>query len=254
MDQREHLKISKQLEEAEIQLLQSEKIASLGRLAAGVAHEINNPLAGILIYAEMLMRDVKHNPQWRQDLQEIIDQTLRCKQIVIRLLEFSRQPLGHKISFEVNELLDRSVALLSNLFQEIDFELDLQFDLPPVVGDSGQIQQVFTNIITNAAYAMDGKGRLVISSSFDQDGGKVVLTFTDTGPGIQPEIADKIFEPFFTTRRPGEGTGLGLSVAYGIVQQHGGEIQAGNAPGGGAEFIITLPLECPECTVEMIEE
>ncbi|SPF31447.1 putative Histidine kinase [Syntrophobacter sp. SbD1] len=253
-DQREHLKICTQLEEARIQLLQSEKIASLGRLAAGVAHEINNPLAGILIYSEMLLRDVKHNPQWRQDLQEIIDQTMRCKQIVIRLLEFSRQPLGHRISFEVNELLDRSVALLGNLFQDIDFELRHQPDLPPVVGDSGQIQQVFINIITNAAYAMNGKGRLIISSSFERDAGGVVLTFTDTGPGIPPEIADKIFEPFFTTKRPGEGTGLGLSVAYGIIQQHGGEIQAGNRPGGGAEFIIILPLERSESTVEMIEE
>ena len=253
-DQREHIKISQQLEEARLQVLQSEKIASLGRLAAGVAHEINNPLAGILLYAEILMGELQKEPQLRRDLQEIIDQALRCKQIVIRLLEFSRQPIGHMSSIEINTLLDRSIALLGNLYQNIDFQLCRQPDLPLVTGDAGQIQQVFTNLITNAAYAMNGKGRLVISSSFDQGAGQVVLTFVDTGPGIPAEIANKIFEPFFTTKCLGEGTGLGLSVAYGIINKHGGEIEAGNVPGGGAIFTVKLPLECPDSMVEVFEE
>lgn len=253
-DQREHVKISQQLEEARLQVLQSEKIASLGRLAAGVAHEINNPLAGILIYAEILMGELQQEPQLRQDLQEIIDQAMRCKQIVIRLLEFSRQPIGHMNNIEINTLLDRSIALLGNLYQNIDFHLCCQPDLPPVTGDAGQIQQVFTNLITNAAYAMNNKGRLVISSSFDQDTDQVVLSFVDTGPGIPAEIANKIFEPFFTTKCLGEGTGLGLSVAYGIIKQHGGEIEAGNMPEGGAIFTVRLPLECPESMVAVFEE
>ena len=242
------------MEEARLQVLQSEKIASLGRLAAGVAHEINNPLAGILIYAEILMGELQQEPQLRQDLQEIIDQAMRCKQIVIRLLEFSRQPIGHMNNIEINTLLDRSIALLGNLYQNIDFQLCCQPDLPPVTGDAGQIQQVFTNLITNAAYAMNNKGRLVISSSFDQDTGRVVLSFVDTGPGIPAEIANKIFEPFFTTKCLGEGTGLGLSVAYGIIKQHGGEIEAGNMPEGGAIFTVRLPLQCPEGMVEVFEE
>jgi PAS domain S-box-containing protein len=255
-DLREHLRIRRELEEAKIQLLQAEKIASLGRLSAGVAHEINNPLAGILIYADMLMKDIGDNPQWRQDLEEIINQTLRCKEIVMRLLEFSRQSIGRQVSFAMNDIIIRCVELLrhQSLFHDIKIVQDLQPDLPEIIGDPGQLQQVFTNILINAADAMDRKGRIHISSSFDQQSGEVVLEFSDTGPGIESDDIDKVFEPFFTTKPPGEGTGLGLSVAYGIIQQHGGRISADNAPGGGALFTITLPLEPPEISGEMIDE
>jgi two-component system, NtrC family, sensor kinase len=254
-DMREQLRIRRELEEARVQLMQAEKIASLGRLAAGVAHEINNPLAGILIYADMLMKDLSHHPQWSQDLQEIIDQTLRCKQIVTRLLEFSRQPLGQRLSFDVNDLLDRCIELLRHqpLFHDVEVLHDLQSDLPEIVGDPGQIQQVLTNIIINAANAMKGKGRLTISSRFNPEGGEVLINFADTGPGVPPEILDKIFEPFFTTKRPGEGTGLGLSVAYGIVQQHAGSIRVENSPAGGAVFTVHLPLESSEPVSETWE-
>jgi two-component system NtrC family sensor kinase len=255
-DMREQLRIRRELEQAKIQLLQAEKIASLGRLAAGVAHEINNPLAGILIYADMLMKDLGDgHPQWSQDLQEIIDQTLRCKQIVTRLLEFSRQPLGQRLTFDVNDLVDRCVELLRHqpLFHDVEVLRDLQSDLPQITGDPGQIQQVLTNIIINAANAMNAKGRLTISSRFNPQNSEVLLSFADTGPGIPPEIVDKIFEPFFTTKRPGEGTGLGLSVAYGIVQQHGGIIRVENSPVGGAVFAVQLPLESPEQVSEILE-
>ncbi|HAA05432.1 MAG TPA: hypothetical protein DCE18_18985, partial [Syntrophobacteraceae bacterium] len=254
-DMREQLRIRRELEQARIQLMQSEKIASLGRLAAGVAHEINNPLAGILIYADMLMKELGDQPQWSQDLQEIIDQTLRCKQIVTRLLEFSRQPLGQRVAFNSNDLLDRCVALLSHqpLFHDVEILLDLQSDLPDIVGDPGQIQQVFTNIIINAANAMEARGRLTISSRFNPEESEIVLGFADTGPGVPAEILDKIFEPFFTTKRPGEGTGLGLSVVYGIVQQHGGDIRIANSPVGGAVFTVILPLESPEPVSEILE-
>jgi len=243
-DMREHIKIRRELEEARIQLLQAEKIASLGRLAAGVAHEINNPLAGILIYADLLMKEAGKHPGWRQDLEEIIAQTLRCKEIVTRLLEFSRQPLGQRISFEVNEILDRCMELLRHqaLFHDIQFDLDLQLELPQILGDPGQIQQVFTNLVINAANAMNGKGTLALNTRFNPASEEVAVKLTDTGPGIPPEIMDKIFEPFFTTKRPGDGTGLGLSVAYGIVQQHGGRIDAENSSDGGAIFTVTLPL------------
>jgi two-component system NtrC family sensor kinase len=162
--------------------------------------------------------------------------------------------LGQRVAFDVNELLDRCVELLSHqpLFHDVEFRRELSADLPLILGDPGQVQQVLTNLIINAANAMSGKGRLTITSSFDAAADEVGLRFADSGPGIAPEIMDKIFEPFFTTKRPGEGTGLGLSVAYGIVQQHGGKIEAANAPQGGAVFTVTLPLESPEDLDEMI--
>ncbi len=247
-DLRERLRIRRELEEAKIQLMQAEKIASVGRLAAGVAHEINNPLSGILLYADILMNDLADNPQWSADLKEIIDQTLRCKHIVTRLLEFSRQSVGQRVPFEINEIIDRSVELLARqaLFKDVEFTIDLQRDIPQMTGDPGQLQQVFTNLIINAGSAMNGKGRIIITSRFDPDCEEVSLQFADTGPGISPEVQDKIFEPFFTTKRPGEGTGLGLSVAYGIIQSHGGTIEVRNAHDGGALFTIMLPLESPE--------
>ncbi len=240
-DRRENVRIRKELDEAKRQLWQTEKIASLGRLAAAVAHEINNPLAGILIYAEMLLRDMSENQQWREDLEEIRNQTLRCKQIVTRLLEFSRMPLGQRISFNLNGVVNTCVEFLCHqaMFHDIDFEFHLENDLPEVVGDPSQIQQVLTNIIINAANAMQGKGKLTITSGFSNEMREVVLTFKDTGPGIPDTIIDKIFEPFFTTKAQGEGTGLGLSVCYGIVQQHGGNLEAQNAPEGGAIFTLT---------------
>jgi two-component system, NtrC family, sensor kinase len=244
-DRREHLRIRKELEEARIQLMQTEKIASLGRLAAAVAHEVNNPLAGILMYAEFLLKELASNPQWKSDLEEIINQTMRCKEIVTRLLEFSRQSPGEMTTFYVNDVIDRCIKLLGQqtLFHDIEFNLNLEADLPPLLGDPSQMQQVFTNIIINAAYAMHGKGRFTITSAFKQDKSEVFLSFADTGPGIPPDLLDKIFDPFFTTKPPGEGTGLGLSVVYGIIQRHEGRIEVKNRQAGGAEFTITFPLE-----------
>lgn len=255
-DLRDRLRMMRELEEARIQLLQAEKIASLGRLAAGVAHEINNPLAGILIYADMLMRDLRGNPQWAQDMEEIIQQTLRCKQIVNRLLEFSRQSKGKKMPVSLNHAIGQCVQLLSHqaLFHDIQFNLDLQQDLPKICGDSGQLQQVFTNLIINAADAMSGRGVLSIRGRFNEETRHAVLEFGDTGHGIPSEVQDKLFEPFFTTKAPGEGTGLGLSVVYGIVRQHGGTIEARNLPEGGAVFVVILPLEPPDRGIDIVDD
>jgi PAS domain S-box-containing protein len=246
-DLREHDRVRRQLEETQRQLVQAEKIASLGRLAAGVAHEINNPLAGVLIYADILMKEIEENEQWRQDLDEIIKQTLRCKQIVSRLLEFSRQSLEERVTFDVNEVIDHCVKLLEHqaLFLNIEFALSLDGDLPQVLGNPGEIEQVFTNIILNAADAMEGKGRITIKSSLDPKTKEVVLRLSDTGPGIDPAVKDKIFEPFFTTKPPGQGTGLGLSVVYGVIQRHGGTVEVESPEEGGAAFVIRLPLESP---------
>ena len=170
-DRRENVRIRKELDEAKRQLWQAEKIASLGRLAAAVAHEINNPLAGILIYADMLIRDIGENLQWREDLEEIRHQTLRCKQIVTRLLEFSRMPLAQRISFNINEVVKNCVEFLCHqaIFHNIEFAFHLQSDIPNLVGDPSQLQQVFTNIIINAANAMEGKGKITITSIFQTE-------------------------------------------------------------------------------------
>ena len=190
----------------------------------------------------MLMKEIRHNPQWQQDLEEIITQTLRCKEIVTRLLEFSRQSLGEKVVFDIVQVIRQSSTLLSHqaLFHDIDIIHDLSDNLQ-VLGDPGQLRQVFTNLMINAADAMGGKGKLTIHGHLDAAADEVVLKFSDTGSGISPEIRDKIFEPFFTTKPPGKGTGLGLSVVYGVIQRHGGVIEVESNPGDGATFIMRLP-------------
>lgn len=247
-DLRDQLRMQNELEQARLQVLQADRIASLGRLSAGVAHEINNPLAGIMIYADMLLKEATMHPAWQQDIQEIINQTLRCKEIVTRLLDFSRQSLSHRAMFDVNEVLGQSIDLLSHqvLFQDVDIVSDLDCSLPLLLGDPGQIRQVFTNLIINAADAMEGKGTLHISSRYQPEQEAVVLRFVDSGSGIAEEDVDKIFEPFFTTKAPGKGTGLGLSISYGIIQRHGGAIRVESSPGCGTTFTITLPLLPPE--------
>jgi two-component system, NtrC family, sensor kinase len=247
-DLREILKVHQELEATHHQLVQTEKIASLGRMAAGVAHEINNPLAGILIYAELLARELDPDSPLRENTEIIISQTVRCQQIVNRLLDFSRHSLGQKKLLDVNEILRRCVELVGNqaFFHNIEIILELAPELPQIIGDPGQLQQVFTNLLINAADAMAGTGSITISSrpTWRQDG--VVLRFSDTGCGIPPEIRDKIFEPFFTTKPPGKGTGLGLSIVYGVIQRHGGSIRADSAPGCGTTFTVILPLEYAE--------
>jgi len=247
-DLREHRRMAKKLEESQAQLLQAEKIASLGRLAAGVAHEINNPLAGILIYAEILKRDLEADAGVRENLEVIINQTVRCQQIVTRLLEFSRQSLGQRTLFDLNEIITRCVELFGHqtLFHNIKINRDLDPELPQIIGDPGQLQQVFTNLLLNAADAMSGQGKITLTSRPASGGEGVVLTFADTGPGIPLEIKAKIFEPFFTTKPPGKGTGLGLSIVYGVLQRHGGAIEVDNGPEGGTIFTINLPLDSLE--------
>jgi two-component system NtrC family sensor kinase len=245
-DMREQVRMRRELEETQAQLMQSEKIASLGRLSAGVAHEINNPLAGILIYAELLERQLQNASFDQEYLTEIISQTLRCQQIVTRLLEFSRQSLGQKTHFDVNEIILRCIDLISHqaIFHNIEIKTGLDPKLPEILGDPGQLQQVFTNLLLNAADAMQGHGQITVATRPEpfQDG--IIVTFTDTGCGIAPDIQNKIFEPFFTTKAPGKGTGLGLSIVYSVIQRHSGTIELDSTP-GGTTFTIRLPLETP---------
>jgi len=243
-DMREVLEMRKELEDTHLQLVQSEKIASVGRMAAGVAHEINNPLAGILMYAEILRDSLKYNKQDLEDIQEIIDQTLRCKKIVAELLEFSRRSVGRVSTFRVDDLVDKSLNLLVDqaLFQDIEVLVDLEPDLPPMSGDQGQLQQVLTNLFINAADAMKGRGKLHINARYESRQNRFVLSVSDTGPGVPEELRDKIFDIFFTTKPVGQGTGLGLSISKKIIELHGGTLSLHSPPHGGATFTMELPL------------
>ena len=243
-DMREILKMRKDLEEAHFQLVQSEKIASVGKMAAGVAHEINNPLAGIMMYAELLKENFIDNSQHFKDIQEIIDQTLRCKKIVSELLEFSRQTVGKASSFSIEQMITKTLNLLINqaLFQDIEVKKIIQPDMPEMTGDLGQLQQVFSNLFINAADAMKGKGKLNISVKYDSSRNLFITTVSDSGPGIPKELRDKVFDMFFTTKPVGKGTGLGLSISQKIIDLHGGNILVDSPPEGGTRFIIELPL------------
>ena len=211
-DLREILKVHQELEATQAQLVQAEKIASLGRMAAGVAHEINNPLAGILIYAELWPGTWQRSSPIRENVDVIINQTMRCQQIVNRLLDFSRQSLGERKLFDVNEIIHRCRGTHQppGLFSQHQGRPGAGPELPQIVGDPGQLQQVFTNLLLNAADAMSGTGQDHHQPPGPPGTGRRGHSeFTDTGCGIPAEIRDKIFEPFFTTKPPGKGTGPG---------------------------------------------
>jgi two-component system NtrC family sensor kinase len=233
---------------AQEQLVNAEKLASLGRMAAGVAHELNSPLTGIVTFAHLML---KRLPQERkddiEDLNVIIDQAERCSRIVKGLLGFSRRTASEKAEINVNTLIENSLSMVKNQakFHNIIFDVALDKTIPEVKVDPSQIQQVFLNLLLNASDAMEEKGRITIASRLvETDNGKFIeLEFTDTGPGIPEEIMGRIFEPFFTTKPTGKGTGLGLSVSYGIIKKHEGQIFVKSEYGKGASFFIHLPID-----------
>ena len=247
-DMREILQMRRELEDTHFQLVQSDKIASVGRMAAGVAHEINNPLAGVLIYAELLKESLKGQKGHLEDLNEIIKQTLRCKKIVSELLEFSRQSIGKESSFELEKLIDTCLNLLIKqaAFQDIRIIKEMEPGMPAILGDMGQLQQVFTNLFINASDAMEGVGKLYIDAEYLPGKSKFVIRVSDEGPGIPMEMRDKIFDIFYTSKPVGKGTGLGLSISQNIINLHGGSIRFECPPEGGTTFVIELPLESAE--------
>jgi len=238
---------SREIQAMQGQLMQSEKLASLGKLAAGVAHEINNPMTGILTNASLLYEDLPAEDPAREDLKTIIDETIRCRRIVKGLLDFARQSRPEKKKVPLNEIIQNSLNLLRNQASFRNIEIAEQLDpfLPEVSADPNQIQQVCVNILINASEAMNGAGKIqIISRRADRMGQWVEVSISDTGPGIGPEARSKLFDPFFTTKAT--GTGLGLAVSYGIVQSHGGTIDLKSEPGQGATFIIRLPTASEE--------
>jgi len=221
--------------------LESEKLAAVGRLAAGVAHEINNPLTTVLTFSHLIRENEGLGDQDRQDLDLVIRETTRASEIVRGLLDFARERPAVKEALDVNDVVRRTTALLGGqkAFQGIRVQEHLQEDLPAVDGDLNRLQQVLLNLSLNACEAMPQGGTLTISTSARP--GSVLLTVADTGCGIRAEHLDRIFEPFFSTKPVGKGTGLGLSVSYGIVQRHGGTLEVESEVGHGTTFTITLP-------------
>jgi two-component system NtrC family sensor kinase len=224
-------------------LVQSQRLASLGKLAAGIAHEINNPLGGILVLSSLVVEDLKDDDPHRENLQEVIKQTMRCRDIVKGLLQFSRQEEGKTEYVKVNDILNNTLSLIEKqaLFHNIEVVKNLDAELPYILGDNSQLQQVFINVILNAVQAMKEIGTLTINTLHEKKNDMVVIEISDTGCGIPEEMIDRIFDPFFTTKEVGEGTGLGLSIAYGIVTKHHGRMTVKSKVNEGSTFTIKIP-------------
>jgi len=238
-------------DQTHMKLVRSVKLASLGQLSAGIAHEINNPLTAVLSYSSLLLEKAKM-PKEKRWLTIIVDETKRCRNIVSGLLDFARKSNMEKISTQVNDLIERAILLMEHKesFHNIEIIKELSSDLPKVKVDGGQIYQVITNLIINASDAMEGKGTLTVKSQIHTIESKVAddrhfaeISVTDSGCGIPRQNMERLFDPFFTTKGPTVGTGLGLSICFGIIKRHGGNITAKSEVGEGSTFIIHLPFE-----------
>jgi signal transduction histidine kinase/iron only hydrogenase large subunit-like protein len=231
-----------QLVTARQAMVQSEKLASLGRMASGIAHEINNPLTGVLTYSS-IMKDELKGSDYEEDLSVIINETIRCRNIVKGLLDFARNTAVEKVAGDINDLIRVTVSILEKhvTYQNIKFHFDPDPEMPLIEFDMNLMRSVFNNLAENAAHAMPGGGTLYIETSHDNEDRSALIRFRDTGEGISEENLSKIFDPFFTTKEAGKGTGLGLAVIYGIIERHHGRIEVSSMPGEGTEFAITLP-------------
>jgi two-component system NtrC family sensor kinase len=238
---------SREIEQIQQQLLHSEKLASLGGLVAGIAHEVNNPLTGIMMFSSLALKNPTLPPPLQKDLQTVVCETQRCAEIVRGLLEFSRQSQPLKKEHSVNVLLDTTLALVEHQPRFHDIKIVRHYDatLSPVLVDSTQLRQVLMNLVLNAAQAMPGGGLLTVATGISLEKERLFIAIGDTGCGISEEHLPKIFDPFFTTKEH-EGTGLGLSVSYGIVKSHGGEIEVQSRLGEGTRFTVLLPLGVPD--------
>jgi PAS domain S-box-containing protein len=223
----------------------AERLAATGKIAFDIAHEINNPLGGIVTYTHLLLEDLDENvpkEQIRDEAKKILKLAHRCQIIVGALLDFAREERDSRRETSLNQIVHDTLELLEGHFilKGLDLTLELAEDLPEIMADSDKIGQVLTNLIVNAAEAMDGRGRLTIRTFHDPSHNAVTLQIQDTGPGIPGEIVSRVFEPFFTTKPRGRGTGLGLAISHGIVKQHDGQIRLESGP-EGVTFTVSLP-------------
>ncbi|MBI5056812.1 MAG: HAMP domain-containing protein [Nitrospirae bacterium] len=239
-------KKTEEIQKTHTNLMQTEKLASLGRMAAGVAHEINNPLTGVVTFAYLLKKRFPANSSESEDLNVIIEQAERCSKIIKNLLTFARATPSEKGKVSINDILSRTIFMVQNQekFHHIKFNINLETFQFIIVGDPSQFQQIFLNMFINAADAMNGRGNIFVATRRMTENNKayVEIEFTDEGSGIKEEDMPKLFEPFFTTKPVGKGTGLGLSVSHGIVKHLGGYIKVQSAVGKGTSFFVRLPL------------
>jgi two-component system, NtrC family, sensor kinase len=224
------------------EVIQQEKMAAIGILAGGVAHEINNPIGGIIAFVQLMKRDAKENETLLDDLLEIEKAALRCKKIVADLLDFSRVSRDRERRLvDVNLLLEKVFPFIEREMRSMNVELIFREgkNIPMIRGIPDRLQQIFINLMTNACHAMTKGGTITVTTKLE--GEYVVIRVRDDGPGISDDVRDRIFDPFYTTKEPGKGTGLGLSISYRIVKDHGGEIICSDVTDSGAEFIVRFP-------------
>ena len=226
-------------------IMESERLAIVGQLAAGVAHEINNPLGSILIYSNLLLEDMEQESPVKDNLKKIVEQTTRCKEIVRGLLVFSRQTEPEMLLADIHKTIEDVLSLVKNqaLFQNVQIIKKYKQSIPLILFDKAKIQQVFINILLNAVESMEGEGELIVETGNTSDEKFIEIKFTDTGCGIMEENIKKLFDPFFSAGKKVHGTGLGLSISYGIIKNHKGDIKVVSEVGKGSTFTVILPVK-----------
>lgn len=243
--------MTKRLSEAQRQVYQSQKLAAVGQLAAGVAHEINNPLTGVLSYGSFLLKRAEDKPEFKEDLEVIVRETKRCREIVKGLLDFARQSPPEKHACDITEIVERAVRIVQTQLaaHRVELRKNLRTDLPRILADANQLQQVIVNLLLNANDAIGKEcGTITLATNLERSGGTtqarargVEISVSDTGCGIPAADLQRIFDPFFSTKGP-KGTGLGLAVAWGIIEEHNGRIEVESDVGKGTVFRVLLPI------------
>jgi signal transduction histidine kinase len=223
--------------------VQSEKLAAFGQLGAGIAHEVKNPLAGILGYAQLTLRKLDEDSPIKKNLTVIEAETRRCTEIISNLLQFARQESGKMEPTDVNAVVDAAIQIVDHQLgvNNVRISKELAADLPSCEANANQLQQALMNFAINAQQAMGSEGGSLVVRTRRGDVGEVIIEVEDDGPGVPEDVRGKIFEPFFSTKPAGQGTGLGLSVTYGIIKDHGGEVWVEDVSGGGARFVVSIP-------------